>query len=212
MTATSDVADFGFVWWMKETSGTCLRSVPRRLSRPVTSEGGTETASPTWPARGAVLAGGIAVIQHGVFEYEVIPDPPEVAITLLRSVGTISRPQIATRGWAAGPDIPTPEAQMRGDHNNFWIWLRRGLNSEQLSRAWEEATMPRHTAEAPGGGDLPDTGSLLEIEGAELSSVRKVDGVVEVRIWNPSNEPREAKVAGRAVWLGPARTETVRLD
>ena len=72
--------------------------------------------------------------------------------------------------------------------------------------------MPRHTAEAPGGGDLPDTGSLLEIEGAELSSVRKVDGVVEVRIWNPSNEPREAKVAGRAVWLGPARIETVRLD
>jgi len=41
--------------------------------------------------------------------------------------------------------------------------------------------MPRHTAEAPGGGDLPDSGSLLEIEGAELSSVRKVDGVVEVR-------------------------------
>ena len=72
--------------------------------------------------------------------------------------------------------------------------------------------MPRHTAEAPGGGDLPDSGSLLEIEGAELSSVRKVDGVVEVRIWNPSNEPREARVAGRAVRLGPARIETVRLD
>ena len=50
------------------------------------------------------------------------------------------------------------------------------------------------------------------IEGAELSSVRKVDGAVEVRIWNPSQEPREAWVAGRFVRLGPARIETIRLD
>jgi len=182
------------------------------VTRALVSEGGTETPSPTWPARGAVLAGNVAVIQQGVFEYEVIEDPPELAITLLRSVGTISRPQIATRGWAAGPDIATPDAQMRGDRNSFFIWLRRGLRPEQLSRAWEEATISLHGAEAKGGGDLPDSGSLLEVDGAELSSVRRVDGVVEVRVWNPSDEPREARVAGRTVRLGPARIETIRLD
>lgn len=182
------------------------------VERPLRSEGGTETPSPTWPARGAVLAGGVAVLQHGVFEYEVLPDPPELAITLLRCVGTISRPEIATRGWAAGPDIPTPDAQMHGLHD-LSIWLRRGLRPEDLSRAWEEATVSGGGGvEARGGGDLPDTGSLLEIEGAELSSVRKVGGAVEVRIWNPSDELRDARVAGRAIRLGPARIETIRLD
>jgi hypothetical protein len=42
--------------------------------------------------------------------------------------------------------------------------------------------------------------------------VRKVDGHTEVRIWNPSKEPREARVEGRSIRLGPARVETVRLD
>jgi glycosyl hydrolase family 38/alpha mannosidase-like protein len=181
------------------------------VERPLQSEGGTETSSPTWPARGAVLAGGVTVMQHGVFEYEVIPDPPELAITLLRCVGTISRPVIATRGWAAGPDIATPDAQMLSDHNLFWIWLRRGLRAEDLSQAWEVATLSGPTAEARGGGDLPDTGSLLEVEGAELSSVRKVDGHVEVRIWNPSKHPRDAKVGDWSIRLGPARIETIRL-
>ena len=36
-------------------------------------------------------------------------------VTLLRSVGTISRETLATRPWAAGPDVPTPDAQMIGE-------------------------------------------------------------------------------------------------
>jgi hypothetical protein len=181
------------------------------VERPLRSEGGTETASPTWPARGAVLAGHVAVLQHGVFEYEVIEDPPEIAITLLRAVGTISRPEIATRGWSAGPDIATPDAQMRGDQP-WVIWLKRGLLAEDLPGAWEQVVLAAKVAEAKGGEDLQVTGSLLEVEGAELSSVRMVDGHVEVRVWNPSREPRDAKVAGRAIRLGPARIETIRLD
>ena len=100
---------------------------------------------------------------------------------------------------------------MLSDHNHFFIWLKRGLRPDELNRAWEDATLPGLTAEARGGGDLPDGGSLLEVEGAEVSSVRKVDGAVEVRIWNSSNKPREARVAGKAVRLGPGRIETVRL-
>jgi glycosyl hydrolase family 38/alpha mannosidase-like protein len=180
------------------------------VERPLYSEGGTETPSPTWPTRGAVLAGGVALLQQGVFEYEVIPEPPELAITLLRCVGTISRPHIATRGWAAGPDIATPDAQMQG-RLEFFIWLVRGLVPEDLSGAWEKATLTDYGVETVGGGELPDTGSLLRVEGAELSSIRKEDGAVEVRIWNPSREPRDARVAGRAIRLGPARIETIRL-
>jgi hypothetical protein len=182
------------------------------VERPLRSEGGTESPSPTWPARGAVSAGGVTVLQDGVFEYEVLTDPPELAITLLRCVGTISRPQIATRGWAAGPDIPTPDAQMHGFHA-FSITLRRGVQPAELHQAWEDAAIHGGgVAEAKGGGALPDTGSLLDIEEAEVSSIRKVDGHTEVRIWNPSRQSRDAKVAGRAIRLGPARIETIRLD
>jgi alpha-mannosidase len=181
------------------------------VERPLRSEGGTETPSPTWPARGAASAGGVAVIQDGVFEYEVLTKPPELAITLLRCVGTISRPEISTRGWAAGPDIATPAAQMLGLHN-FSITLRRGLGAEDLHGAWEQHALGGTTAPASGDGDLPKVGSLLEVEGAELASVRKVDGHTEVRIWNPSRERRDAKVGGRAIRLGPARIETIRLD
>jgi hypothetical protein len=180
------------------------------VQRPLAGEGGAEIASPTWPARGAVLAGGVAVLQEGVFEYEVVPDPPELAVTLLRCVGTISRPQIATRGWAAGPDIPTPDAQMFGEQR-FSLAIQRGLRPAQLPAEWERAMLFIRAVRAPGGGDLPATGSLLEIEGAELSSVRRVDDELEVRIWNPADEPRRARIGEREISLGPARIETVRL-
>jgi alpha-mannosidase len=180
------------------------------VHRPLASEGGTEVPSHTWPARGAVAAGGAGLLQEGVFEYEVIPDPPELAVTLLRCIGTISRPQLATRAWAAGPDLPTPEAQMIGEHR-VSLTLHRALRSDELPAAWERAHLVMHAVRAPGGGDLPDRGSLLAIEGAELSAVRKVDGRVQVRIWNPSLEPRTAQVAGRAIELGPAKIADVEL-
>jgi alpha-mannosidase len=181
------------------------------VHRGLRSEGGTEPPSPTWPARGAVSAGGISVFQGGVFEYEVLEDPPVLAITLLRCVGTISRPGFETRAGPAGPDIATPEAQMLGDHGVL-VSIQRGVPEEGLPATWEERTMLFKAARAEGGGDLPDRGSLLEIEGAELSSIRRLDdGSIEVRIWNPSREPRTARVGGRDIRLGPARIETVRL-
>ena len=180
------------------------------VERPLASEGGTETPSPTWPARGAVSAGGMSIFAPGVFEYEVLPEPGEIAVTLLRCVGTISRPQLATRAWAAGPDIATPDAQMVGEQW-FDLGVASGLQPEDLPGMWERAYLTAATAEAPGGGHLPDSGSLLEVQGAELSAVRKIDGRVEVRVWNPSLEPRTAQVAGGAIELGPAKIADVEL-
>jgi hypothetical protein len=181
------------------------------VERTLVGEGGAESPSATWPARGAVLAGGVAVFQEGVFEYEVVPDPPELAVTLLRCVGTISRPQMATRAWPAGPDIPTPDAQMQGEHR-FSLAIQRAVRPEHLPAQWERAMLYLRAVKAPGAGDLPDVGSLLEVVGAELSSVRRMQGDLEVRIWNPSKKQREAVVGGRTISLGPARIETVRLS
>ena len=173
------------------------------VERPLRGEGGTETPSPTWPARQAALAGGVALFQEGVYEYEILPERSELAVTLLRCVGTISRPQLATRAWAAGPDIATPDAQMIGEQS-FDLGVCSGLRPEQMPRSWERLFLPSGVAEATGGGDLPEAGSLLQIDGAELSAVRKVEGRTQVRIWNPSEERGTARVAGRQVEMGPA--------
>jgi len=153
----------------------------------------------------------VSVLRQGVFEYEVLTDPPELAVALLRCVGTISRPGFDTRRGPAGPDIATPDAQMIGAFE-VRVSIRRDVADAGLPSAWEEAMLPLRSVRAPGGGGLPDRGSLLEIEGAELSSIRRLDdGAIEVRIWNPSMDPRTARVGGRDIPLGPARIETVRL-
>ncbi len=182
------------------------------VERPLASEGSSlEMPSPTWPARHVVAAGGRAAYHEGVFEYEVAGD--EVAITLLRAVGTISRRSIPTRPWAAGPDVPTPEAQLIGS-TPFAIGLRRAeARDEDLLPGWERFALPLLRARSEGGGDLPASGSLVEFEGkAQLSNVRRRAGRVEIRLWNPWHDrPVEATVGGRRVVLGPARIETVTL-
>ena len=49
-----------------------------------------------------------------VTEYELLTDPPELALTLLRSVGQISRDLHRYRDEPAGPQTPTPGAQCLG--------------------------------------------------------------------------------------------------
>ena len=76
------------------------------VERPLVSEGSDlEAASPTWPARGIVMAAETAVLHEGVFEYEVV-DGRALAVTLLRCVGTISRERMATRPFPPGPTSP----------------------------------------------------------------------------------------------------------
>jgi alpha-mannosidase len=180
------------------------------VERPLVGEGGEgEAASPTWPARHVVMASDTAVFHEGVFEYEVI-DGRELAITLLRCVGTISRERMATRPWPAGPATPTPNAQMLGE-TSFALGIWPGASIEDLLRTWERFTLPIVDATAGGTGVLPSVGSLLEVGGdAELSSVRRRDGVLEVCVWNPHwDAPADAVAGDRRVELGPAAISRV---
>jgi alpha-mannosidase len=178
------------------------------VERPLVSEGSSlEAASPNWPARQVVLAGDRAAYHEGVLEYEVAGE--EIAIAVLRAVGAISRDSMATRPWAAGPGVPTPEAQLIG-RSAFALGLRTGATREDLLEDWERFALPLLETEATGGGDLPDTGSLLDVGGdAQLSNVRQTDGRTEVRLWNDRQDRSvAARVGGREVELGPARIET----
>ena len=190
-------------------SGSLAGSPFQLVERGLVSEGGElEAPSPTWPARHVVLAGGIVAFHEGVFEYEVTGG--ELAITLLRCVGTISKQHLATRPFAAGPDVATPDAQMLGT-TRFELALQAGATSFGLMEDWERFALPIREVPAAGRGALPSSGSLLAVEGdAVLSNVRRKDGVLQVRLWNPSPErPANVRVAGEPATIGPAKIATI---
>jgi mannosylglycerate hydrolase len=132
-------------------------------------------------------------------------DGRALAVTLLRCVGTISRETLATRPFAAGPDVPTPDAQMIGT-TAFSLGLWPSAEVGGLLATWERFALPLVEAGARGGGGLPDAGSLLEVVGeGQLSSVRRLGNRVEVTLWNHHGDQAiHAIVGGHPVELGPA--------
>lgn len=76
-----------------------------------------ETPVPTAPAHryvaGAVKSRGLALLAPGFFEYE-LDRRGDLLLTLLRSVGQLSRADLPTRQGNAGWPVETPEAQCRG--------------------------------------------------------------------------------------------------
>ncbi|MGH2729101.1 MAG: hypothetical protein ACRDJI_00670 [Actinomycetota bacterium] len=181
------------------------------VTRPRVGEGGSSEPPPTaWPARGFVLAGGRGFLSEGVFEYELLEEGA-LAVTLLRCVGTISKRSLPTRTVMAGPDVPTPAAQMIGRHKiAFGILLSDP--GEGIVDVWERYALPLMTVSAPGGGSLGRDGVLLDVDVPALSSVRRPEGRVRVRVWNPWDRALPARVADVSIDLRPHGIETIALD
>jgi hypothetical protein len=194
----------------RETDGALAGSPFELVHRAMTSEGSDlEPPSPTWPARGVVVASGVGILHEGVFEYELTTGN-ELAVTLLRCVGTISRRALATRPFPAGPDVSTPEAQMIGT-TAFSLGVWREATPEGVLEQWERFALPLLSTAAPGGGSLPPSGRLLSVDGAaQLSNIRVHRGALQVRLWNArSDESIVAEVEGTALTLRPGEIATV---
>jgi alpha-mannosidase len=169
----------------------------------------SEVGSVTWPASGAVLAAGTALLGEGVFEYEV--DGAELAVTLLRSAGQIAKPSVATRPIWAGPSIDAPEGQCLGV-SEVEFGVRADCAVDELVPAWETFALPLLSVPTPGSGDSVP-GTLASIEGAQLSSVRLIDGRTTVRVWNDDvTHSRLASIDGTEVTLGAAEIRQIALQ
>jgi mannosylglycerate hydrolase len=85
------------------------------VARGMRPEAGTagEYPIPTYPASGFVDAGGAGVLLTRATEYELLEDG-QLALTILRAIGMLSRNVHPYRDEPAGPQLETPTAQCLG--------------------------------------------------------------------------------------------------
>ncbi|WP_172979906.1 glycoside hydrolase family 38 N-terminal domain-containing protein [Agromyces agglutinans] len=163
----------------------------------------------THPAHGYVVAGAgddaVALVLDHVSEVqglEATPErPAELALTLLRSTGWLSRFDLRTRTTGAGPMLPTPEAQVLRPVRAH-VALRLGASAADTyaladaadaRRAQPVATQLREGTDAPAAA-LP---AAVTVEGAIVSAFKPADdgaGAV-LRLVNPTPDARTAWIA-----------------
>ena len=161
-------------------------------------------------------ASAIAVTADGLHEHEVVEtaNGQAIALTLLRSVGWLSRGDLLTREGQAGPMIETPEAQCTG--TGTFEYAFRLFDSEQQLRSSVPSlsdpllqpltvateNTPERLAEvtrrAHAGYDRTRC-SYINLEGTDfvLSACTKAAnaaGLVVVRFYNSRNEPVTQRV------------------
>jgi alpha-mannosidase len=150
--------------------------------RGLTAEGGWgEYPLPTFPAGSFVSAGAANVLLDHSSEYELVGDGSELAVTLLRAIGSISVNIHPLRDEPAASEIPVPGAQDLGMRieNRFAVvpsatgW--RGANAVALAEEFRnDVLVTRGTA--PAGRQLPPDTAGLRVDGTDVlvSAVRRV--------------------------------------
>ena len=167
-------------------------------------EGGYgEVAIPTYPASAFVAAGGIVLLLDHVSEYELLGD--ELALTVLRSTGLISRNTNRWRDDPAGPWLPIPAAQLRGRRTFSFAY------SPDIEDVLERAEQYRHpfltTRGRGSAGELrAQAGPALAGHGVVLTSLRPE----LARVVNESPNAVTATFAGERLDLRPWEIRAVQ--
>ena len=174
----------------------------RRVAPPETWRDWVEEPVDTHPQKRFVSVSneqhGLALLNRGLPEYEVLPAEGEqgvtLALTLLRCIGWLSRSDLSNRRGPAGPILPTPEAQMPGTWSfDYALFPYTGTWEANLARVYQEASaFTTDVLAVPTGlhlGTLEATWSFIHLEPAELviSAIKRTeDGKsLIVRWYNP---------------------------
>jgi Glycosyl hydrolases family 38 N-terminal domain/Alpha mannosidase middle domain len=164
-----------------------------------------EVPVPTFPASAFVVAGAIAVLLEHVTEYELVGE--ELALTILRSTGLISRTDHPWREEPAGPSLPIPAAQLHGPCSFSFAYLP---STDAVHEHAEQFRHPFLTAGGKGRG-----GALRRHAGPALEAdVRVVLTSLQpgsARLVNESGEPQVVAFAGRQLELRPWEIRNVAL-
>ena len=201
-------------------AGAAFGSERRDPYDPVPRQSG-ERPAPTAPAHRYVAAAsgprGLALLAPGFFEYEWSPHR-EFLVTLVRSVGELSRPDLPSRpGHAAWP-AATPDAQERGRHvvdlAVIPVTDADGGNPDALEQCWEDAFAPLQSVfirEFTGEFDPAEwPGVTLDGEALVFSAAKPAESgeAIVLRCYNVADAPAEGRwtlpSAAGAAWLALA--------
>jgi alpha-mannosidase len=172
----------------------------RSITRPRRDPGAPETELPTYPMWSFVDVSdgraGVALITNGLHEYEVLPGSrQELALTLLRSVGWLSREDLTTRTGHAGPAMETPGAQVPGGHRFHYSlffhpgdWERGGV-----WRMAESTLTPLIAGHGP-AVSTPSPRIGLEPDSIQMTALVPRPGGYDLRLLNASDAPQKASV------------------
>jgi alpha-mannosidase len=169
------------------------------VERALEAEGGpTERALPTFPSRRFVRASDLTVVHEGLLEYELV-DGRELALTLLRATGMLSRVDLAYRPLPAGPPIAMEGPQLLGPVEvRYAVCVDPGADPYALV---DDVFLPLEMRAAKGGGTRPPEGTELTVAGAEVSAVRQTPGGLELRVFNPTERETTLTVEDRTGWI-----------
>ncbi len=181
------------------------------VERGLAAEGRPEEfPTPTFPSRRFVTAGGLTVVHDGLLEYELVDIDDDgahtLALTLLRATGMLSRLGMSTRPLPAGPMDALRGPQMIGP---VAVDYALSTSGDDPYATAQMVLVPLATTSSFGGGDRSHSGTELELSGAQVSSLRRVAGVLEVRVFNPDDEPTVVRITGRHGWLMDLRGQPV---
>jgi hypothetical protein len=178
--------------------------VTRPVALPEADETWMEQPVGTYPQKTFVDVNdgvyGLLLANRGLPEYEALPGPGGVtlALTLLRCVGWLSRPDIATRRGPAGPTVETPGAQCPGRHVFEYAVVPHEGGWENAFVEAHRFARPLRATMASGSGALAPEGGLVEVWPPRLvvSAVKVAEdgrGIV-VRVYNAGDRAMRGRV------------------
>ncbi len=144
--------------------------VERQIGLPAFDDTWIEQPRPEVPQRAFTDisdgSSGLMIANRGLPEVEVLKDPlgnAEIALTLLRCVGWLSRDDFSARKGHAGPFLETPAAQMPGEWAfDYSIIPHSGNWQSVFQHAYAFETPLRAITTGLHAGSLPPAGSFVE--------------------------------------------------
>ena len=184
------------------------------VHRGLTAEGGPhEFGLPTFVSRRFVDCAaadpngedaGLALVHDGLLEYEVVSDGDragtELALTLVRATGYLSRSEPVLRPNPAGPldRIEGPQLQTSLALDYAVLVHRGDVHAADLPSVADDVLVPLERVRGGGwpGAAGPARGSALEVRGAEVSALHRDDtGALVLRVVNRTPRDTELTVA-----------------
>jgi alpha-mannosidase len=193
--------------------------IARLVDLPADTADWVEQPAPTHPQRtwtdvsdGRV---GLLVANRGLPEVEVVRTDggSEIALTLLRCVGWLSRSDLSVRRGHAGPGLPTPEAQCTDEYTFQYALVPHSGDWQKVYQEANAFSAPlRAVPTYAHSGTLPASESFVELgpESLVVSAVKEAEsgrGLI-IRFWNTSVEPCEGTVK---LWKPPSRVARCNL-